>query len=185
MSQCIAALLTPAWTLLQALFAPPRGRHSARRRRSRRVRPYLPELPPATRPSVLPAHPTLRAPIPQPRHKSSARSGRLAPPSTTPRAEEVALVRPYLSAHESDLAQQRATQRLRAWGALPPPTTTPRPHTGTRSEPRPPVQDWGTDFPLPQPRIPTPRVPSRLEELPHLSRLRHRQQQRRTQAAAV
>ena len=179
MSQCIAALFAPAWTLLQALFAPPRGRHSARRRRSRRVRPYLPALPATPRPSSLPAHPQLRAPNPEPRHKSSARSGRLAPPSTTPRAEEVALVRPYLSAHESDLAQQRATQRLRAWGALPPPVATPP------ARPRPPVRDRGTDFPLPQPRIPAPRVPSRMEELPHLARLRHRQQQRRTQAAAV
>ena len=179
MSQCIAALFAPAWTLLQALFASPRGRHSARRRRSRRVRPYLPALPAAPRPSSLPAHPQLRTPNPEPRHKPSARSGRLAPPSTTPRAEEVALVRPYLSAHESDLAQQRATQRLRARGALPLPVATPP------ARPRPPVRDWGTDFPLPQPRIPAPRVPSRMEELPHLARLRHRQQHRRTQAAAV
>ena len=72
-----------------------------------------------------------------------------------------------------------ATQRLRAWGALPPPVATPP------ARPRPPVRDRGTDFPLPQPRIPAPRVPSRMEELPHLARLRHRQQQRRTQAAAV
>ena len=183
MSQCIAALFAPAWALFQALgasFASPRGRHAARRRRSRRVRPYVPAIPAAPAPS-LPAHPTTQAPEPgpAPRREPPARPAKLAPPSTTPRAEEVALVRPYLSAHESDLAQQRATQRLRAWGALPPPVATPP------ARPRPPVRDWGTDFTLPQPRIPAPRVPSRMEELPHLARLRHRQQQRRAEVAAV
>ena len=181
MSQCIAALFAPAWTLLQALFAPPRGRHSARRRRSRRVRPYLPALPATPRPSSLPAHPTTQAPEPgpAPRREPPTRPAKLAPPSTELRAEEVALVRPYLTAYECDLAQQRATQRLRAWGALPPPVATPP------ARPRPPVRDRGTDFPLPQPRIPAPRVPSRMEELPHLARLRHRQQQRRAEVAAV
>lgn len=185
MTQCIAALFTPAWTLLQVLgasFASPRGRHAARRRRSRRVRPYAPALPATPAPSPLPAHPTTQAPKPTPRRKPLTRTSKLAPPSTESRAEDIALVRPYLTAHEErDLAQQRATDRLRAWGAEPPPVTTPQPQTQTRS----PVRDWGTNFPAPQPRIPAPRVPSRLEELPHLSRLRHRQQQRRTKVAAI
>ena len=172
MPQCIAAVFAPALALFVALLSPPRGRHSARRRRSRRVRRYVRTLPAASAPpvsaSVSPPRPAPRT-VPPPRPVRPARPARLAPPSTELRAEDIALVRPYLTAHEErDLAQQRATARLRAWGAEPPPVT----------RPRPPVQDFGTDFPVPKPRIPAPRVPSRMEELPHLARLRRRQQQR-------
>src|SRR5690625_1425297 len=107
------------------------GAKAARRHRSRRVRPHAPALPVAPAPS-LPAHPKLR----EPAQTRVPRPAQLAPPSTEPRAEDIALVRPYLSAHERDLAQQRATDRLRAWGAEPLPmasTTTPHPGPGPAS----------------------------------------------------
>ena len=157
MPQCIAAV----FTLASALFSAPKGRHSARRRRSRRVRRYARALPSASRTT-----PPVRS---VPRTVPSPRTPRLSPPSTELRAEDIALVRPYLAAHEEcDLAQESAMARLRAWGAEPLPAT----------RTRPPVQDFGTDFPVPQPRTPAPRVPSRMEELPHLARLRRRQRQR-------
>ena len=172
MPQCIAALFALA-RALGTSFAPPRGRHAARRRRSRRVRPYAPL--PATPAPPLPARPKPRDPAPGLRQNPPTRPAGLAPPSTEPRAEDIAPVRPYLTAHEErDLAQRRATDLLRAWGAEPPPT----------DRARPAVRDWGTDFPVPTPRVPAPRVPSRMAELPHLSRLRHRQQQRQQQHRA-
>ncbi|MFD6951016.1 hypothetical protein A6A08_20460 [Nocardiopsis sp. TSRI0078] len=81
MRQFSAALLSRALGPLSAFFSSPRGRHSTvagRRRRSTRVRRYAP-----------PPLPALPAPAP-----------RLAPPREVVPAEDVALVRPYYSAHE-------------------------------------------------------------------------------------
>ncbi|MFD6950879.1 hypothetical protein A6A08_19245 [Nocardiopsis sp. TSRI0078] len=88
MLQFSAALLSRALGPLIALFSSPRGRHSTvagRRRRSTRVRRYV-GPPPA---------PTAREAA-----KPLPRAPRLAPPSQTSRAEDIALVRPYFAAHE-------------------------------------------------------------------------------------
>ncbi|PDP86021.1 hypothetical protein CQJ94_19985 [Glycomyces fuscus] len=80
MRQFSAALLSRALGPLIALLSAPCGRHCAvagRRRRSTRVRRYAPAPAPA------------RLPAP-----------RLDPPGQTLPAEDVALVRPYLAAHE-------------------------------------------------------------------------------------
>ncbi|WP_026338434.1 MULTISPECIES: hypothetical protein [Nocardiopsis] len=81
MRQFSAALLSRALGPLIAFLSAPCGRHSTmagrRRRRSTRVRRYVPAPPPA--------------PLPPPR---------LAPPGQTVPAEDVALVRPYFAAHE-------------------------------------------------------------------------------------
>ncbi|MEU1897116.1 hypothetical protein ABZ512_01990 [Nocardiopsis dassonvillei] len=83
MRQFSAALLSRALGPLIAFFSAPCGRHSTvagrRRRRSTRVRRYVPETPP------LPA---------------SAPAPHLAPPRETVPAEDIALVRPYYAAHE-------------------------------------------------------------------------------------
>ncbi|MFL1377388.1 hypothetical protein [Nocardiopsis protaetiae] len=95
MSQFSAALFRAALGLLRALFSPPRGRHA--RRRSTRVRRYA-DPKPATRP-LPPAVP------------------RLAEPRETFPADDVALVRPYYTAHEQARIQAAATARLEQWAA--------------------------------------------------------------------
>ncbi|MFE6388409.1 hypothetical protein [Nocardiopsis dassonvillei] len=85
MRQFSAALLSRALGPLIALLSAPCGRHSTvagrRRRRSTRVRRYVPVPPPA--------------PLPPPR---------LAPPGASFPAEDIALVRPYFAAHERSRA---------------------------------------------------------------------------------
>ncbi|ASU61072.1 hypothetical protein [Nocardiopsis dassonvillei] len=85
MRQFSAALLSRALGPLIALLSAPCGRHSTvagrRRRRSTRVRRYVPAPPPA--------------PLPP---------SRLAPPGASFPAEDVALVRPYFTAHERSRA---------------------------------------------------------------------------------
>ncbi|MCP3015756.1 hypothetical protein NGM33_20725 [Nocardiopsis dassonvillei] len=84
MRQFSAALLSRALGPLIALLSAPCGRHSTvagrRRRRSTRVRRYVPEAPPL--PASRPAMP------------------RLAPAREVIPAEDVAMVRPYFTAHE-------------------------------------------------------------------------------------
>ncbi|WP_304451773.1 hypothetical protein [Nocardiopsis sp. YSL2] len=108
MAQSSPAVLRHALASLKALFTPARGRHSvaARRRRSTRVRRYAPLPEPVL---------TRTAPRPTPR---------LVPPPAPIPAEEVALVRGYYRAFETerDLArvQADALRRLDQWTARPP-----------------------------------------------------------------
>ncbi len=94
MRQFSAALLSRALGPLIAFLSAPCGRHSTvagrRRRRSARVRRYVPAPPSAL--------------LPPPR---------LAPPGRTVPAEDVALVRPYFAAHER-LSARASTIRLPA-----------------------------------------------------------------------
>ncbi|APC38149.1 hypothetical protein A9R04_27310 [Nocardiopsis dassonvillei] len=87
MRQFSAALLSRALGPLIAFLSAPCGRHSTvagrRRRRSTRVRRYVPASPPPP------------APLPHPR---------LTPPDAPFPAEDVALVRPYFTAHERSRA---------------------------------------------------------------------------------
>ncbi|KOX20831.1 hypothetical protein [Nocardiopsis sp. NRRL B-16309] len=101
-----AAFLALVMGTVKALLTPARGRHAAaRRRRSTRVRRYAP----------LPAVESAR--------KQELRTPRLARPSETLPADDVALVRPsYLvqerrRARERDLdrIQAQANARLQAW----------------------------------------------------------------------
>ncbi|RKS06149.1 hypothetical protein DFP74_1773 [Nocardiopsis sp. Huas11] len=107
MAQFSPAVLSYAIALLRALFTPARGRHSvaARRRRSTRVRRYA-AVPVPAQASAPPA---------------SRPSPRLAPPRERIPAEDVALVRGYYRAFESerDLArvQAQARARLDRWTA--------------------------------------------------------------------
>ncbi len=83
MRQFSAALLSRALGPLIAFFASPCGRHSAvagRRRRSTRVRRYVPEAPPVS--------------------ASALAAPRLTSAREVIPAEDVALVRPYFAAHE-------------------------------------------------------------------------------------
>ncbi|MFY7068734.1 hypothetical protein ACOQFV_22995 [Nocardiopsis changdeensis] len=128
MSQFSAALLSRALHLLEALLSPPRGRHSRTRllgfrRRSTRVRRYAANPGPARRSAPhLPAAP--------------------APPAEVLPADDVALVRPYYTAHEhslaaaaedADRAQADARARLARWTggpvdpSAPPRIPAPRP----------------------------------------------------------
>ncbi|WP_017609167.1 hypothetical protein [Nocardiopsis xinjiangensis] len=197
----------------------PGGRFSlsrifAGRRSARRVRRYAPALP--AQPVRVPAQTALfhertrrdqraataRPPTGRPSDQAPTAPERttLAPSTDRFPADEVALVRPYFSAHERSLEHDRtpernrarregdrrqriATDRLAGWGA------------DTRAlvtlpVPSPPVR--GPRVPAARapeaaaaPHACTARIPSRLDHLPHLSRLRRRQQQRRAQEVAV
>ena len=114
MAHSSPAVLKSALGYLKALLAPARGRHSvaARRRRSTRVRRYAP-LP---APELAQATPVASAaPRPAPR---------LIPPPAPIQAEEVALVRGYYRAFETERdlarAQADALARLDQWTARPP-----------------------------------------------------------------
>ena len=203
MPQCIAAVFKAALNALWALFCPPKGRHSAerlRRRRSTRVRRYAPRTPAA--PAPLPSHPAARKPQasaaepPRPKPPPS-----LKPPTVDIDADEIALVRPYYTAQEpvgeAERIQNRATACLRQWGAdlwfNPDPVfRLGRAPAGTRvytlddfrdPDPDPvaaPPPDPASD---PDPELSarpdaTFHVPARMNELPHLSRIRARQQER-------
>ena len=145
---------------------------------------------------------------------------RLKPPAAEFNADEIALVRPYFTAHETEAEaarlQDRAAARLRAWGAdleygpdstfsldpapegtraytldeYPAPNSAPGPDPASAPGSEPSAGTHGhadrsadpTDtFHIPAPRIPSPRIPARMDGLPHLSRIRARQQQRRGQ----
>ncbi|MBE3002040.1 hypothetical protein IDM40_25565 [Nocardiopsis sp. HNM0947] len=176
MPKCIAVVYAAALNLFGALFgalfARSKGRHRNYpvRRRARRVRPYA-----RPRPAVLPPAQTARPARPT-----------LNPPTEPVPADEVALVRPYYAAHEHDLAQQRALVRLRAWGADLPDPAEARTHT-TRAYT---LDEYGAAFEqsaatadtfhVPAPRAHVPRMSARVDELPHLSRLRRAQQERRS-----
>ncbi|WP_160166738.1 hypothetical protein [Nocardiopsis kunsanensis] len=227
---------------LQALLRPPKGRHSAgqlRRRRSTRVRRYAPRTPAA--PAPPPSHPAARKsqlnaaerPHPKPpasptpptalKPHASPTPPSLEPPTVEIDADEIALVRPYFTAHEpegeAERIQNRATARLRQWGADlwsdpdpvlrfgpapagtrvytldefrdPEPDPDPDPDPDPEPDPEPdpvvvPAPEPAPEAPahpaiafhVPAPRPPSPRLPARMHELPHLSRIRARQQER-------
>ncbi|MBE2998255.1 hypothetical protein IDM40_05985 [Nocardiopsis sp. HNM0947] len=195
--------------LISGLFSQPKGRHSAeqlRRRRSTRVRPYAPMTPAA--PERLPSHPTVRKhdDVPEeppalkpPSVEAEIDADEVALVRPYFRAHEAAA-----SAESEALrVQGRATARLRAWGADldhlesgpdspfsfgPPPRGT-RTHTLDEHPAPDPQPESAAPFPapaaptdtfhVPAPRTPAPRVPARMNGLPHLSRIRERQQARR------
>ncbi|WP_198347030.1 hypothetical protein [Nocardiopsis dassonvillei] len=132
MRQFSAAALIRALGMVKALFAPPCGRHSAtggRRRRSTRVRRYVPVPAQVRAPVEATAPParTDRAPErpERPKHPkrpaapgsvpaaapAPATAPRLAPPSVRFPAEDIALVRPYYAAREQARAEARAGTR--------------------------------------------------------------------------
>ncbi|MFL1378408.1 MULTISPECIES: hypothetical protein [unclassified Nocardiopsis] len=115
MNHFSGTLLGAAFALLRALFSSPRGRH-ARRHRSTRVRRYA-NPGPALRP-LPPAAP------------------RLAEPRETFPAADIALVRPYYTAHEQARIQADATARLQQWTA--PCIPAPRAGEGDLLAPTPP-----------------------------------------------
>lgn len=101
-----AAFLALVMGTVKALLTPARGRHAAaHRRRSTRVRRYAP------------------LPTIEPAPKQELRAPRLARPSHTLPADDVALVRPYYLAqerrrareHDLDRIQAHANARLQAW----------------------------------------------------------------------
>ncbi|WP_051059140.1 hypothetical protein [Nocardiopsis lucentensis] len=95
MAQSSHAVLGSALDCLKTLLAPARGRHSARRRRSTRVRRYAPVPAPVSEPASVPASP---------------------PTCTAHPVRDAAPVRPYFLAHERELAYAAAhpARRLRA-----------------------------------------------------------------------
>ncbi|WP_370011152.1 hypothetical protein UIS43_19315 [Nocardiopsis sp. LDBS0036] len=124
MRQFSAAALIRAFGTVKALFAPPCGRHSAtggRRRRSTRVRRYVPvpaqvrapveaTAPPA-RTDWAPERPERPKHPKRPAAPGPAPAPRLAPPSARFPAEDIALVRPYYAAREQARAEARAGTR--------------------------------------------------------------------------
>ncbi|WP_083924018.1 hypothetical protein [Nocardiopsis lucentensis] len=100
MTDSSRAVLRSALETLTTLLAPARGRHSARRRRSTRVRRY------AQTPAPLTPEPTPELP----------RVSTPPAPRPTPPVRDAALIRPYLLAHERALAYADAhpARRLRA-----------------------------------------------------------------------
>ncbi|WP_455710035.1 hypothetical protein [Nocardiopsis dassonvillei] len=140
MRQFSAALLSRALGPLIAFFSSPCGRHSTvvgRRRRSTRVRRYAPSPPPAPVQASRNRVPSRRAAptppaSPGPR-KTPARPRVPAPRLTPPReridAEEVALVRPYFTAHESLRAAETRIPTLRKPEPRKPEPQNPAPRT--------------------------------------------------------
>ncbi|WP_190394275.1 hypothetical protein [Nocardiopsis quinghaiensis] len=173
-----AAVLIRAIGMVKALFASPCGRHSSvcgRRRRSTRVRRYVPVPAPveATTPPMrtnrAPEHSKLPAPVPAPR---------LAPPSERFPADDIALVRPYYEARERELARVRpeATTRPYRWpnGDLPP--------SGDLLAAGPIPAPSPEPLPVPAPRAPSPACedPEDWRTFTRLTRVWLDQQQRRT-----
>ncbi|OLT25562.1 hypothetical protein BJF83_05195 [Nocardiopsis sp. CNR-923] len=168
MAQSSRAGLRSALETLKTLLAPASGRHSARRRRSTRVRRYAPLPAPeqATAPPELP-----EPPVP---------GSRPAPPSVHVRADRVALVRPYYVAFERELAYTRAhpARRLRARTTRPtvavaPATKRANAYTLRHAAPRVPVPRPAPDSDLLA--APAPRAPGEFDELASLVRTWHAQ----------
>src|SRR5699024_9012874 len=149
-----AALARFVMDFAKALLTPARGRHSARRQRSTRVRRYARTLPPAptrttgvTRATA--AAGTTGVTIPE---RSSPPPPRRHPSPT--RLAEPALIRPYHHAHgrELRLIQEQANARLRA--------CTTQPAASHGQEPlftpaRPPSSPH-----TPAPQVSAPRIPA-------------------------
>ncbi|WP_116245976.1 hypothetical protein [Nocardiopsis sp. FIRDI 009] len=142
MAQFSRAVLRSALETVKALLAPARGRHSARRHRSTRVRRYAPT----------PA-PVISEPTPEPPQVSAPPA-----PRPTPPARDAAFVRPYVVAHERELAYADAhpARRLRA--------RTTRPTLASPLRPRVPTPERATAYTpkhaaptSPTPHVPTPR----------------------------
>lgn len=190
--------LRPRWLCRRWLC---RGPWPAKRQRSRRVRPFAPEQPPA--PLSVPAQPAVSAPsdrpghsnipslpgLPGPSHRPSpsalpdpwaltapspaTASGRtqLAPPAEHVPADEVALVRPYFRAHER--SRQADVDDLRQRTAADRLTA------------------WGADLgalvaPLPSsPHRPHLHLRGQQQQTQMQTQLPQRQQQRRTHAQEV
>ncbi|MCY9785939.1 hypothetical protein KIK06_18785 [Nocardiopsis sp. EMB25] len=134
MAHLSRAVLRSALENLKTLLSPARGRHSARRRRSTRVRRYAPTPAPAP-PVPAPAAERVGT-VPAPPEPGPA--PRPAPPREEIPADDVALVRPYYAAHERELARVReaAARRPRARTAAPT-DTAPTPAAPRVPEPRP------------------------------------------------
>ncbi|WP_223838602.1 hypothetical protein [Nocardiopsis deserti] len=200
MRQFSAAALIRAFGMVKALFAPPCGRHSStggRRRRSTRVRRYVP-VPAQVRAPVEatapPAPPTRtnRAPERPERPKLPAApvpAARLAPPSEHFPADDIALVRPYYTAREgtrepgSARVRSEATIRL----AHPPGRNVPFSGDLLATGPAPvPAQALAPEpapVPVPAPRPPSPACedPEDWRTFTRLARVWLDQQQQRTQ----
>ncbi|MFD6948762.1 hypothetical protein A6A08_15095 [Nocardiopsis sp. TSRI0078] len=166
-----AAALIRALGMVKALFSSPCGRHSrvvGRRRRSTRVRRYVPV--PAPVEAAAPPARTDRAPE-RPKLPSPVPAARPAPPSERFPADDTALVRPYYQAREREPARVRTAA-----------TTRPGRWTGGNI---PPCGDLLATEPVP---VPAPRAPSPACEDPEdwrtftrLTRVWLDQQERRTQ----
>ncbi|MCY9785763.1 hypothetical protein KIK06_17895 [Nocardiopsis sp. EMB25] len=167
MTDSSRAVLRSALETAKALLAPARGRHSARRRRSTRVRPYAPTPAPIT-PEPTPDPPQVSVP-PAPR--------------PTPPVRDAAFIRPYLLAHERELAYADAhpARRLRARTTQPTadgprvvnPAYTPKHAAPVPAPPRVPA-------PRPAPEgdllaAPPTREPGEFDELASLVRTWHAQ----------
>ncbi|MCY9787352.1 hypothetical protein KIK06_26075 [Nocardiopsis sp. EMB25] len=148
MAQFSRAVLRSALETLKSLLAPAHGRHSARRRRSTRVRRYAP-LPAPEQASAPPE--VQEPPVPAPR---------LSPPAERVRADELSLIRPYYVAFERELAHAQAhpARRLRARTSIATSPTTRRASAYT-----------------PRHAAPVTRVPGEFDELANLVRAWHGQ----------
>ncbi|MEV2275782.1 hypothetical protein AB0I72_09360 [Nocardiopsis sp. NPDC049922] len=172
MAQFSRAVLRSALATLQNLLAPACGRHSARRRRSTRVRRYAP-LPVPEQVSAPPAESEPPVPAPRP-------APRLSRPTERVRADETVFVRPYYVAFERELAYAQAhpARRLRARTTRPtsaaaPTTTRANPYTPRHAAPRIPAPRPTPDSdPL---AAPVTRVPGEFDELASLVRTWHAQ----------
>ncbi|WP_116245519.1 hypothetical protein [Nocardiopsis sp. FIRDI 009] len=172
MAQFSRAVLRSALETLKSLLAPAHGRHSARRRRSTRVRPYTPLPVPE---QVSAPSEAQEPPVPTPRPVP-----RLSPPTERVRADELPLVRPYYVAFERELAHTQAhpARRLRARTTRPgiavaPATRRTSAYTPKHAAPRVPA-------PRPAPEgdllaAPVTRVPGEFDELANLVRTWHAQ----------
>ncbi|WP_198659253.1 hypothetical protein [Nocardiopsis sp. FIRDI 009] len=155
MAESSRAVLGSALDCLKTLLAPARGRHSARRRRSTRVRRYAPVPTPVSEPT------------PEPASVPASPSPRPAPP-----VDDTALVRPFYLAHERDLAYASAhpARRLRARTTRPtadgPPVSTPA-YTPKHAAPRVPAPRPVPDGDL---LAPVPPRPGEFDELRDLTR---------------
>jgi hypothetical protein len=201
MRQFSAAALIRALGMVKALFAPPCGRHAStggRRRRSTRVRRYVPvpaqvrapvevTAPPARTDRApelpegpaCPKRPTAPGPVPGP---APAPAPRLAPPSARFPADDIALVRPYYAAREEAHAPGVARVRSEAAIRLDQRTSTNTPFSGDL------LATGSVPVPVPAPRPPSPACedPEDWRAFTRLARVwldQQRQHTQRTQRA--
>ncbi|WP_028647397.1 hypothetical protein [Nocardiopsis sp. CNT312] len=169
MAHSSRAVLRSALETLEALLLPARGRHA--RRRSARVRRYAP----------LPVPEQAASPVPEPVPESW-----LAPPTVRTPARDAALVRPYYTAYERELAYTRVhpARRLRARATTPGPRG-PRvpaaPYAPTHARPSVPAPRPAGDLLA----VPPPPVPGEFDELARLVRLLQDQRAGRRSGAAA
>ncbi|WP_051415745.1 hypothetical protein [Nocardiopsis sp. CNT312] len=177
MAHSSRAVLRSALETLEALLLPARGRHARPsptgtllRRRSARVRRYAPVPAPEQTAAPAPAAPPVPA-VP------STRPG-LAPPTVRTPARDAALVRPYYTAYERELAytQVHPARRLRARATIPGPRGPRLSASARRGTPYTPTHAAPAPVPAPRPAgdllaPPPPPVPGEFDELARLVRL--------------